>query len=304
MDDDQSPAPVVESEASEWEQATSDFAADVGYKETKEEPETPAEVTEEKPEVKAEEPKVEEEPKAEEDPSEETSGADPVPTPDTSRVREQRAIQREIIEDRNAVIEDIRTEMFSDVPRELQDADGDPIRTIEDVQKLTNPNTGQPFTDEEAGMWLLAAQQQLTRTLADNDRQVEELAELQLSIKDQADSVKEKYGELLKANPDGIREKVWEAYSETLEKDPKSGIITKAPMSLEKFYEIALKPYAKLAEQMEATAEAKSEVATKTQEVKKVKARADRQDIYSGGKTETMDDQEKEWSEVAKNYYE
>jgi hypothetical protein len=166
------------------------------------------------------------------------------------------------------------------------------------VQKLINPRTGQPFTEQEAGVWLLAAQSQLNQKLAETDKEVARVAEVNMDLKDQADMVLYNYGELLKVKPE-LGKEVWAEFEKTLVKDPKSGIITKAPISLERFYELALKPYVELAKKLEAdaAAEAKAETDRKAaEEQAKLKVRQDRSDIYGGGKPDAgLSDEDKEW---------
>lgn len=217
-------------------------------------------------------------------------------------LRESRALQRESMADEKAMKEDIRSEMFSDVDNVLKDADGDPIKTIEDVQKLVNPRTQQLFTEEEAAMWLLAAQKNLNETIEQNEKMVEEIADTNLSLKDQADNIREKYGELLKSMPDLAKE-VQDAFFDTLIKDEKTGIITKAPVSLEKFYDTALRGYVKLAEQMEAKAEADAKAGKLKQENEKLHTRSDREDIYSNSGQDDLSKEDKEWASAAKAVY-
>lgn len=220
--------------------------------------------------------------------------------------RDSRVAQREARQEAEAVKADVRKQMFADVPQQLQDADGDPIRTIEDVQKLINPRTGEPFTEEEAGIWLLSAQQQFNQNMATMEKQIDEIAEVNVDLKDQVDDILYQYGELLKTLPDPnnpkvlLRETLWAEYEKTLVKDEKSRIITKAPVSLKKFYEIALQPYAKLAQSLEADENAKAAEKAKAEEAeKKKKERQDRSDIYGGSNADLMDPEDKEWDEAA-----
>lgn len=218
--------------------------------------------------------------------------------PDTT-ARDARLAQRESARQAEIVKADVRKQMFADVPQQLQDADGDPIKSIEDVMKLINPRTKEPFTEEDAGMWLLAAQQQFNQNLANTEKQIEQIAEVNVDLKDQADSISYQYGELLKAMPK-VRDQIWAEYEKTLVKDEKSGIIIKAPVSLERFYEIALQPYAKLAENLEAEETAKAaEDAKIAAETAKKNSRADRSDIFGGSSAGMTDTEDAEWNEAA-----
>jgi hypothetical protein len=167
--------------------------------------------------------------------------------------RDSRAAQREIAAQREAMSADVRKQVFDSVPKTLVDADGDPIRGIEDVMKLVNPRTGETFTEEEAGMWFLAAQQDFNKNMADLDKRVEQIAEVNLDLKDDADTINYKYGELLKVLPDPenpkklYRDTLWAEYQDTLVRDPNSNVIVQTPMPLRTFYERALAPYARQA---------------------------------------------------------
>lgn len=216
-------------------------------------------------------------------------------------VREQRQVQRRMQEDERAIKADIRKEMFADVPTELLDADGDPIKSIDDVQKLTNPNTGKPFTEEEAAAWLLRAQEHLKKQQDEADGKIEEIAQANLDIKDWSDSVRKDYGAFIKANPD-IWNPIWAEYERTLVKDEKTEIIIKAPVNLKNFVDVALAPHLKLAEQMQK----QSEQEQKDKDNKgRQQSQSDRSDILPGGKTSKVTDPEdEEWDKAAKSYYE
>lgn len=223
-----------------------------------------------------------------------------------SSSRDARTVAREAARQVEAIKLDVRKQMFADVPTVLSDADGDPINGIDDVMRLRNPATGEGFTQEEAGMWLLSAQQNFNKSLENIEQRITSIAETNADIKDQADSVSYRYGALLKEMPD-LRDELWAEYEKTLEKDPESGIIIKAPVSLESFYNVALRPYATVAQKAEAdkteadkvAADAKIAADAKAAEEAKAKRRTDRSDIFGGGKVDEMDDDEKEWADAA-----
>jgi hypothetical protein len=58
--------------------------------------------------------------------------------PDTT-ARDNRLAARQYEQEVATVKQDIRAKMFADVPSELRDRDGDPIRGLEDVMKLIKP---------------------------------------------------------------------------------------------------------------------------------------------------------------------
>lgn len=222
--------------------------------------------------------------------------------PDFS-ARDSRVAARENAKAVDEMATDVREKMFKDTPKVLQDADGDPITSIADVMKLQNPNTGEAFTQEEAGIWLLAAQQKFNQNIADMEKRINQIAEVNVDLKDQVEMVTYHYGELLKAD-EALRDKLWAQYEKTLVKDPDTGIITDMPVSLEDFYETALAPYAKLAESMENQSEQKEKDAAEAKRLAdeaKQRSRQDRSDIYGGGNNvDTMDDDEKEWAAAHK----
>lgn len=232
-------------------------------------------------------------------------GSEEEGAPDTS-ARDSRVAARESAAEIEAVSTDVREKMFKDEPTELQDKDGDPIKTIDDVMRLVNPRTGEAFTEEEAGQWLLAAQSEFNKNIASTNERIREIAEVNVDLKDEADAVNYRFGELLKSMPD-VRAKIWSEFEKTLVKDKDTGIVTKMPVSLESFYTLALEPYVKLADGLEATKQAdeanakkdKEEADAKKAEEEKKKRRADRGDLYGGGKDDLMDDDEKEWAAAA-----
>lgn len=310
-----------QSEAAEWEKAAEDLFP--GLKEGdkgeqteldkkpekddagKENPPDKKPDAEQKDGAKPQPPK----PDAQDDGSKDNAGTDegdqedepPEPTELAARLSE-RERQQQV----ESVRSDIREKMFKSVPTELRDADGDPIKSIDDVMRLINPRTGKAFTEEEAGMWLLQAQSALRENAATIERQIEAIADTNLTLKDEADMVNYQYGELLRAMPE-LREQIWKTYEQTLEKDANSGIITKARVSLQKFYETALEPYAQLGRQLEAQESQKAaadtqvtQAAKQQDEQAKQQRRQDRSDIYGGGKVDTLSDEDKEWADAAK----
>lgn len=312
--------PEPTADEKEWEQAATDFAEQHGRVEPPKD--------DKKPEDKKDEPaKPKEEPKAPEAPKDDTQGKKPdaeqkpsdgtgeeakgdqgegkpaeESIEDNPAIRDARSVQRQIAEDEAAVKEDIRKEMFSEVQTELLDADGDPIKTVQDVMKLQNPNTGKPFTEEEAAQWLMAAQAHLEKQLDDVEVQINSIADTNLALKDWADAVKIKYGEFLKANPE-IQKQIWAEYEKTLVKDEKTQIITKAPVNLESFYAVALEPHMKLAEQMQKDAERQEQEAKAKAEENRKQNQSDRADVTSGNKPDIKSKDEKEWEEAAKQHY-
>lgn len=302
-------------EAAEWDQAGKDLFPELNKEQKKDEQTDTTTTTTQVPETstttttivdpnETDEQRTEREAKeAADEAAEAENGA-----PDTTAIS-ARVAAREAAQAVEAVKSDIRTKMFAEVPQVLQDADGDPIKSIDDVVKLINPRTKEPFTEEEAASWLLSAQQQFNQNLTQVEKQIDQIAEVQVDLKDQADMLTYEYGELLKEMPE-LQEQLWTEYEKTLVKDEKSGIIIKAPVSLSNFYKLALKPYVDLAAKLEGDAVAKTEAdeaaaakATADAEAAKRQKRQDRSDIYGGGKTDTQTEDEKEWGAAAKSVF-
>lgn len=223
--------------------------------------------------------------------------------------RESRVAAREAAQAREATISDVRERMFADIPKTLTDKDGDPIESIDDVMALINPRTGEAFTEEEAGVWLLSAQQQFNQKIADIDKQIESIAETNIQLKEDADFIKAKYGEFLDKKPE-LRESLWAKFEQTLIKDEESGTITKTTLSLADFYETVLEPMvaAQPAAPEAPAAPAAPEGGTPEEQAeaakKKKQERTDRSDIFGGANPdEGLNDEEKEWDRAATDYF-
>jgi hypothetical protein len=237
-----------------------------------------------------------------------------VSTDPEAAARESRAQTRAYAQQLETVKTDVRERMYANVPKTLTDRDGDPIASIEDVMKHDNPLTGEAFTEVEAATWLLAAQQQFNQKIAEIDKHIEKVAEINLDLKDQADSITAKYGDYLKANPE-LRDKIWAKYNDTLQKDPETETIVNAPVSMVEFYDMILADRVK--EAAAPVAPAAPEVPAETQEQKtareakekqdaadaKKRKLAGRSDIYAGQAQDTTSDEDKEWAEAEQNVF-
>jgi hypothetical protein len=199
---------------------------------------------------------------------------------------------------------EIREKLFPDTPTKLIAGDGTILDSVDKVMQYVNPATGEAYTRDEATLWLAQSERALEKSVADMNEQVNQITETQLDLKDQADVVNYGYGELLRAMPE-LRAKLWGEYEKSLTRDPKSGIIVKAPMSLQNFYETALEPYAELGRKLDAgdlTPPAPAPdpvVAQRAEAAEKARRRSDRSDIYGPGKVNTATDDEKEWGAAA-----
>lgn len=241
--------------------------------------------------------------------SNEEGGDKPSNNAADSTGRDARNAARTYAQQVEAVRTDVMAKMYGEVPETLQDADGDPIRGIEDVMQLINPRTGKEFTEDEAGMWLLSAQQQFNQNRATIEKEAEQIAEVNLDVKDQADAINAKYGDYLKANSE-LRDELWADFQSTLVIDEKSGLITKAPVSLERFYERALSPRIEAETKAQADTEAKAaadaaaeQQAKEAAEKQRRRDRSDRSDIYAPNNQPDDDPEAKEWADAAREVF-
>lgn len=236
----------------------------------------------------------------------------PTPTPEQQEAQ-RRQTQLALEADRKDLAKDIREKMFSDVPTRLEDADGDPIETIQDVMQLRNPNTGQRFTAEEAAQYLLQAQRHFDKQQEETRSKVDDIVEVNLNIKEQAEAVKSEYGEILAHMPK-LRARLWNQFKATLDTDESGEVFTRMPLSMKEFYDTAMAPYVKQVEDMKANAQAeadkkaKEEAEAKKKEAEKNKrqSQSDREDVFSTRTKieEGMDTEEREWAMAAKEHYE
>lgn len=227
-----------------------------------------------------------------------------------ARARELREASRDFMADTEAVVNDIMVEMFKDKDGKLYDADGDEIKSIEDVMLLRNPNTGKNFTEDEAGAYFLKASQNAKEERQNALAMAKQYAEVNLAIKDEADTVKDKYGAFLSDPKNAtLKAEVWADYQETLQVDPDSGVIIKAPVSMIRFYDRALKPYADAQSDITSAQQAKAEAEAAAEKAKAEAAAArkrnDREDIFARGDNgrSTLTKDEEEWADAKKSYY-
>lgn len=222
--------------------------------------------------------------------------------------REARQVQKELEADRQAMQADVQKELYPDWNDDILDADGEPLRTPRDVMGHINPATktkenpqGRRFTEEEATAWLFAAQKHKDTQRAEMQQRVEKVSEVMIDQRDQADQVKEKYGDLLTKLPN-LRKEIWADYRATLVVDKETGLIVDAPVPLYNFFERALRPYAEYQKQLEAqAANTPNKAQTETQ---RKQTQADREDIHSASGGSITDPEEEGWAKAAKEYYE
>lgn len=237
---------------------------------------------------------------------------------DTNRsIREQRAAHREIAADEEAMREDVIKTLYPDMDDTLRDADGDPIRSIDDAMKLLDPRTGEPFTEEAAAQFLIAAQGQLSRQNEENRKEAERVAQINIDLRDAADDIREKYGDLLNHKPEGseatLGQLIMSEYRKTLKTHEGTDVIVEAPVSIKTFFDTVMAPYAQMTSQQKAeqTAQeaAKTEAESKAEKLEKenrrLRTRFDRDDIFSrdSDRDDSMSQEDKEWAQAVKEVY-
>ena len=224
----------------------------------------------------------------------------------------QRRAQLELEADRKDIAREVRDKMF-DSPDRLLDSEGREIRTPQDVTQYRNPTTGKNFTLEEGSAWLMAAQRNLEEQQEADQSQIDKIVDVNLTVKEEADQIMEEYGDFLANNPK-LRQELWADYQNTIKTDESGEVITEAPLSMFNYYRKVITPYLAYQsekEKVEADKKAAEEKAEADKTKKKVEKekqqdRSDREDIYSTRtkSQEGMDSTEKEWANVAKEYYE
>lgn len=318
------PAPNDDQNETEWDDVTNDLYPGINKQQSTDDNE---EDDPDEPKKPDEEPKTPEAPKEGENKQEppkpddaaaNKEGEEPKGAETETPAEEHRPTASEFAQQLSTVKKEVMDKMFGGYPTELTDRDGDPIRTVDDVMNLINPNTKEPFTEKEAGEWLLSAQQQLTKTREDIEKQAEAIAEVQLTLKEESDYVKRTYGELLK--DEKLRDDTWEQFSNTLVRDQESGLITKAPTSMRWFYDTVLGPKLTAKQSDDAAAQAQqaaadaaaaeaakqaAEQAKKEAEENRQRKRQDRSDIYAPSQADegNKDVDEDEWDDVRQDYY-
>lgn len=224
-------------------------------------------------------------------------GADEAPQNTTAQYRQT---QREIEADNKAMQADVRKELYPEWTDDILDDQGEPIKTPRDVMQYTNPVTKKRFTEEEATAWLFAAQKHKNEERAKMEARVEQVSDVMIQQRDEADQVKGKYGTLLAKLPN-LRKEIWADYRATLVVDKDTGLIVDAPVSLYKFFARALRPYEQYVQTLQSQA---AEKKTVQDETARKQTQQDREDITSSGNGSVADPEEEAWANAAKKHYE
>lgn len=272
-------APVAQTEEEEWDDASKELFPDLA----------PAEKPKVEEPVKPVEPVIE--------------PAKPVEGADTKAEQPAPATQREVTVELESLQNEIIGKLYKDVPLELKDVDGDPIKTVEDVMKLLDPRTadaenpkGKPFTQESAERALITWRQDLQDKRQGVEKEARSIALTNMKVKEEADAVKAKFGTILDKNPEAAKS-LLSQFTKTLKLNGE--VIIEAPVSMLEYYTTALAPYAK-ADAAEAAA---AEATKKAEDIQKRQDQADRGDIFGGGQTDNLSDEEKEWAAAQKEVF-
>lgn len=221
-----------------------------------------------------------------------------------------RKTQREIQQDREAYVTDIKEKLYPDLKTELEDSEGNPIRTVSDLMKLENPVTKKAFTEDEATIFLMQAKSKLAENNQKAEDRVNKVADVLITVRDEALAVKHKWGALLqelnKERP-GFADRLLANYKRTLRTDPETGVIIEAPLSAEDFYDDALSGYEEARKALKTGEQVKQE---SQEEVKKAQVQADkartkrdRGDITSSNNTDTRNQEDKEWDQAEQEVF-
>lgn len=113
--------------------------------------------------------------------------------------------------------------------------DGTPINSVEQLTSVINPTTDEPYTREEAATLLLDARKVVDDNLKAYESRVDELTDLNVGFKEQADEVEQKFGDILKAFPD-VAQDLLKAYQKTFTTSEDGKYVTNVPIPPMEFY--------------------------------------------------------------------
>lgn len=182
------------------------------------------------------------------------------------------------------------------IDRQLRDKDGDPIKSIEDVMDRVNPRTGENFTEEEAGRWLLQEQQALNKQIEELETSAQRVAEVNVNLKNDANRVVDKYGDILTKYP-SLADKAKALYERTLRRDAKTGVTLEAPIDLLDFYDTFLEPY------VTGVVQSPPPPPPAEEPPKPPKDPNDRADLPTTNGNDNLSKEDREWAEIAKEYH-
>lgn len=157
--------------------------------------------------------------------------------------------------------------------------DGTPITSVEQLTQVINPATDEPYTREEAATLLLDARKIVDDNLKAYEARVDELTDLNVNFKEQADEVDRKFGDILKAFPD-VAQDLLAAYQKTFTMSEDGKYVTNVPISPMEFYAPVLGKFRVATDQVvQKEADEKAAAAKAEAEAKAKEEQEDRGDI-------------------------
>jgi hypothetical protein len=155
--------------------------------------------------------------------------------------------------------------------------DGTPISSVDQLTKVLNPATDEPYTREEAATLLLDARKIVDENVAAYEKRVDDLTDLNVNFKEQSDEVDRLYGDILKTFPEQAT-KLLEGYKKTFKTDEGGTYVTDVPISPLDYYGPALAPLRNATDQVN-----QQEADTKAAEEKAAKAEAAKEEQEDRG---------------------
>lgn len=165
-------------------------------------------------------------------------------------LRELEAERQNSLNVRTTLRDEVRQKMFPQgVETPITDSEGRVINGPADlVDKVVDPDTGEAFTREGAEKWWADTKAEQDKAIESLEQDIDRIAETNQNLADEYKYVAAKYGAWLEANPQ-VAERVGKLWEKTLEKDPNTNIVIKAPIGLAEHYDGMLSPYMQLSQQ-------------------------------------------------------
>ena len=161
--------------------------------------------------------------------------------------------------------------------------DGTPINSVEQLTSVINPATDEPYTREEAATLLLDARRIVDDNIRAYESRVDELTDLNVSFKEQADEVEHKFGDILKAFPD-VAQDLLKAYQKTFTMSDDGKYVTNVPIPPMEFYAPVLGKFRVATDQVTQRQADEKAAADKVEREAKIKEeQEDRGDLAAAG---------------------
>lgn len=217
-------------------------------------------------------------------------------------LKELDAERQTVTSERQTLRDEVRNALYPNgvTPEPLLDSEGKQINGVSDIAgKLVNPETNDVFTWEEAKDWFDKKQTEQKDWINTVEQNIDALAETTQLLHEGEKEVMHKYGELLKKLPDVAKE-AFDGYKSTLEIDKNTGVVLKAPISVTQYYDMVMRPYVAVAEQMQLQAQAEKDAAAAAQA--KINQR-ERSDLGPSSNTSKSDEEKDDLDTAFDNYF-